>query len=58
LDFPEPNVYLIRAYHKPPSQHTTQNQQISFRTQNSEVIKQLNSNIPNFKAGTNNMTSF
>jgi hypothetical protein len=24
LDFPESNVYLIRAHHKPPSQHTTQ----------------------------------
>jgi hypothetical protein len=24
LDFPEPNVYLIRAHQKPPSQHTTQ----------------------------------
>ncbi len=24
LDFPEPSVYLIRAHHKPPSQHTTQ----------------------------------
>jgi hypothetical protein len=24
LDFPEPNVYLIRAHHKPPSQHTTE----------------------------------
>ncbi len=23
LDFPEPNVHLIRAHHKPPSQHTT-----------------------------------
>ncbi len=24
LDFPEPNVHLIRAHHKPPSQYTRQ----------------------------------
>jgi hypothetical protein len=24
LDFPELNVHLIRAHHKPSSQHTTQ----------------------------------